>query len=267
MRANATPYSRFRRVNELAQSPPCLKPALLQYNRAELTALNVSSRVSLPPNVSTDVPKRRKRGRKGGVRERSRRMKFGTPLPTMVMGNTQSMRNKMDELEACVHFNSEYRESAMIGLSETWLDENVTDTEINLPGFTCIRGDRTSASGKRHSGGVGLFINERWCNNATASAKVCLPDIEFLTVSVRPFYLPREFPNIYLRMVYCHPKANVDNACSVLTNHIHELEKNFPDVPIIIFIECRLNASLPNFHKFVNVPTRKTEHLINATVT
>ena len=131
----------------------------------------------------------------------------------------------------------------MIGLSETWLDENATDTEVNLPGFTCIRGNRTSASGKRNGGGVCLFINERWCSHATASAKVCLPDIEFLTVSVRPFYLPHEFPKIYLCMVYCHPKAIVDNACSVLTDHIHELEKNSPDVPIVImgdFNECRL---------------------------
>ena len=65
-------------------------------------------------------------------------------------------------------------------------------------------------------------------------------------------------------MVYCHPKANVDNAYSVLTDHTHELEENSPDVPIIItgdFNECRLNASLPNFHQFVNVPTRKDRTL------
>ena len=100
----------------------------------------------------------------------------------------------MDEFEACVRVNSEYRESAVRGLSETWLVENATDTEINLPGFICIRGDRTSSSGKRHGGGVCLFINERWCNNATASAKVCLPHIEFLTVSVRPFHVsPQRF--------------------------------------------------------------------------
>ena len=73
----------------------------------------------------------------------------------------------MDELEACVRFNSEYRESAVIGLSETLLDENTTDTELNLPGFTNIRRDRTSASGKRQGGGVCLFINDCWCNNAT----------------------------------------------------------------------------------------------------
>ena len=42
------------------------------------------------------------------------------------------------------------------------------------------------------------------------------------------------------------------------------LRKNSPDVPIIItgdFNECRLNASLPNFHQFVNVPTRKDRTL------
>ena len=93
---------------------------------------------------------------------------------------------------------------------------------------------------------------------------MCLPDIEFIIVSVSLFYLPREFPKIYLCMVYCHPKANVDNACSVLTDHIHELEKNSPDVPIIFtgdINECRLNASLPNFHQFVNVPKRKDRTL------
>ena len=34
--------------------------------------------------------------------------------------------------------------------------------------------------------------------------------------------------------VWCTPKANVDNACSVLTDHIDELEQKSPDVPIII---------------------------------
>ena len=99
----------------------------------------------------------------------------------------------MDELEACVRVNSEYRESAVIDLSETWLDDNATDTEINLPGFTCIRGDRTSASGKRHGGGVCLFINQRWCNNATASAQVCLPDIYRTLNSSLSVHVPSTF--------------------------------------------------------------------------
>ena len=140
-------------------------------------ALNVSSRESLSPNVLIDVPKRCKRGRNGGVRERTRRMKFITPLPTMVMGNTQSVHNKMDELEAYVRFNSEYRESAVIGLSEARLDEHATDTEINLPGFTYIRGGPYFCIWKEAWWRRVFFINQCWCNNAPASAKVCLPDI------------------------------------------------------------------------------------------
>ena len=141
----------------------------------------MSFRVSLPSNVSTDVPKRSKRGRTGGVL--SRRLQ-NTTSGNGEGRNTQSVRNKMDELETCVRFNSEYRESAVIGLNETCLDKNATDTEINLSGFTGIRGDRTSASRKRNGGGVCFYVDERWCNNATATAKVCLQDIDFLT------YLP-----------------------------------------------------------------------------
>ena len=31
----------------------------------------------------------------------------------------------------------------ILTLSETWLDGNICDTEINLPGFVCVRQDRT----------------------------------------------------------------------------------------------------------------------------
>ena len=31
----------------------------------------------------------------------------------------------------------------ILTLSETWLDGNICDTEINLPGFVCIRQDCT----------------------------------------------------------------------------------------------------------------------------
>ena len=79
----------------------------------------------------------------------------------MVMRNAQFVRNKMDELEACVRFNTEYRESAVIGLCEIWLDDKVTDTGISLLGFMCVRGDRTLASAKWNGGGACFFTNER----------------------------------------------------------------------------------------------------------
>ena len=74
--------SRFRRVNttELTGSVTAMFAAgiVAIQSRSTHGFEFLSSRVSLPPNVSTDVPKR---GRKGGVRERSRRTKCRTPLP------------------------------------------------------------------------------------------------------------------------------------------------------------------------------------------
>ena len=42
----------------------------------------------------------------------------------------------------------------VITLSETWLDETVSDTEVPLPGYTIIRNDRN-----HHGGGVAILIN------------------------------------------------------------------------------------------------------------
>ena len=43
----------------------------------------------------------------------------------IAIGIAQTVRNKMDELEACVRFSNKYRESAVIGLSKTRLDKKL----------------------------------------------------------------------------------------------------------------------------------------------
>ena len=75
------------------------------------------------------------------MRLRDRRRKYRLPLPSIVFGNAQSIRNKTDELEANVKFYHEFREANLMCLSETWLTENDGDPEI--PGFTVVRGDRS----------------------------------------------------------------------------------------------------------------------------
>ena len=88
----------------------------------------------------------------GAVRLRARRRKY-RPLPSIVFGNAQSIRNKTEELEATVKFYHEFRDANLMCLSETWLTENDGDTEI--PGFTVVRGDRSlDETGKRRGGGV-----------------------------------------------------------------------------------------------------------------
>ena len=54
-------------------------------------------------------------------RETARRRRYQLPLPSIVMGHVQSIRNKTDELEACTRYMHEFREANVICLSETWL--------------------------------------------------------------------------------------------------------------------------------------------------
>ena len=149
-------------------------------------------------------PKMRKRGRKGGVKTRLRKYKFRTTLPTIIQGNVRSIRNKTDELRANVQHLREYRESSLICLTETWLSDNDPDSSVDLEGYQFLRMDRNQNSGKTKGGGIGVFVNEQFCNpsHITVKHKVCTKDIELLAIYMRPYYLPREIPQIQLFVVY-----------------------------------------------------------------
>lgn len=82
-----------------------------------------------------------------------------------------------------------FKEACIIALTETWLDEAVPDTKVELDNFTIFRAEWTEVSGKGRSGGV----NNRWCNNIKIHNKVCTPNLEMLTLSLRSYHLPREF--------------------------------------------------------------------------
>ncbi|GFS14147.1 endonuclease domain of the non-LTR retrotransposon LINE-1 [Elysia marginata] len=154
--------------------------------------------------------KPRKRGKKGGVRARFRRRAFRPQLPAIVTGNVRSINNKIDELTSCTQYLSEYREAGDICITETWLSKTSTDSSIAIDGHGVYRCDRTVESGKSKGGGVHAYINNKRCNpnNIIVTNKVGTPDLELLSLNLRPHYLPREFPKVNLNIVYEPPQAN-----------------------------------------------------------
>jgi len=56
----------------------------------------------------------------------------------------------------------------------------------------------TEESGKSKGGGVCFMTNNRWCNpkNIKTLSRSCSPNLENLTISCRPCYLPREFNTV-----------------------------------------------------------------------
>ena len=57
------------------------------------------------------------------------------PLPSAVLGNVQSLRSKVDELQANVKFIPEFKNACVITMTETWLKEHDLDQDLEIDGF------------------------------------------------------------------------------------------------------------------------------------
>ncbi len=220
---------------------------------------NIKPDVVLPPELRP-----RKRGRRGGIRSRIRKRPFKPPLPSIILSNVRSLRNKMDLLHARCRLERAFRDICIIALSETWLDQSVSDVEVSLDNFTIIRADRTEQSGKTRGGGVCLYINNSWCNNIKVHHKSCTADLEILTVSLRPYYLPREFPVVVVSCVYVAPSANINTAAELIAGDANDKLARYPGAPLFIlgdFNNCKLDCVLPSFQQYVDIPTRRANIL------
>ncbi len=88
---------------------------------------------------------------------------------------------------------------------------------------------------------------------------MCVLKILNYSVSLRPQYLPREFPQIFVTVVYIHPRANEANAAETLGSVVHKLQCISPDAPNLImgdFNKCSMKQCLRNFYQYVSCPTR-----------
>ncbi|KAI3351114.1 hypothetical protein L3Q82_005679 [Scortum barcoo] len=182
------------------------------------------------------------------------------------MGNVRPLPNKMDELAALTRHQREYRECSLLLFTETWLTALTPDTAAELDGFTLLRADRSKESGKRKGGGLAVLVNDRWCNpgHITVKEQHCCKDIELLAVSMRPYYLPREFTHALVVVVYVPPSANADAACDVLLSAVSRLQTQHPDALLLIsgdFNHASPSSSLPKFTQYVTCHTRDNKTL------
>lgn len=95
--------------------------------------------------------------------------------------------------------------------------------------------------------GVCFYINERYCYNVTVREEICTSDLELLTISIWPFYLPKEFPQLFLTIVYIHPKASILAATQLIAEVANRLEAISPEAPKFVlgdFNQCQLHRTL-----------------------
>ena len=63
--------------------------------------------------------------------------------------NVRSLLPSLDELRCFLN----EKKFDIMGVCETWLDEMISDREVNIPGYCIVRKDRN-----RHGGGVAIFV-------------------------------------------------------------------------------------------------------------
>ena len=165
--------------------------------------LNLHPDIPLRTSHNTNpTKKRKKRGSRGGVLERLKRRGSRFPLPTITLTNCRALNTaKQEELRTLVEHDYEFRRCNLMCLTETWLDETKS---IDIPGFTAIRNDRDNQAARKkgHGGGVCMLVSDRWATNFTVRDRCCTHDYEALSVSFRPFYLPREFSQATVILAY-----------------------------------------------------------------
>ena len=87
--------------------------------------------------------------------------------------NTRSIVYKIDELS----INCSLYCPDVVCITETWLNEDVLDSEASIPNYQLVRLDRD-----RHGGGIALYIA-----NYLSYSIICsgLDHLEFLVISIK----------------------------------------------------------------------------------
>ena len=92
---------------------------------------------------------------------------------------------------------------------------------IEQAGFSVYRQDRVATSGKTRGGGVCLFVNNCWCtmSNVKEVLRYWSHEVEYLMITCRPHYLPRNVSSIYVA-VYIPPQT--DAGTKTALNELYE---------------------------------------------
>ena len=147
--------------------------------------------------------KKHMRGSRGGVRARFRR------CPTK-------------------HPNDCFRQRTVVTEDDGRIVHEYQTQLCTVDGYELLRVYSICDSGKKRGGGVCLYINKEWSIDYTVCDQVCTPYVELLTLSLRPFYLPREFTNIIMCSRYVLPKANCKSAADVIAESVSRSSQNNP---------------------------------------
>jgi ribonuclease P/MRP protein subunit RPP40 len=128
---------------------------------SEKTEIEITAKSKSKSQIKPNVTKSKGVKIKGGIKD--------VKLKCFYV-NARSLINKREDLE--LHVFEE--EPDIVGITETWAEENIADAELSIEGYTMFRKDRTVGL-KQRGGGVLLYIK----NSVNAVEREEYQDINF----------------------------------------------------------------------------------------
>ncbi len=122
-----------------------LAPAAIEKLRGLCLLLEPDLETAASPTDATRTRQRRKqcergrkRGKRGGIRARLRANPTRPALPTLMLSNVRSLENKLDLIQLSRSTQHEARDCCVFVFTETWLNDNIPDSAIQLNRLTCL---------------------------------------------------------------------------------------------------------------------------------
>ena len=89
-----------------------------------------------------------------------------------------------------------------------------------------------------------------------------MPEVEYLMISCRPHYLPREFSSVFFVAVYIPPQteAGIKTALNELYSTISKQENIHPEAALLVagdFNAAKVKSVLPHFYQHVTRAIRE----------
>ena len=172
--------------------------------------------------------------------------------PRIMLSNTMSLVPKLAEIQEFL-----LRKRVDIGLiTETWLNDNISDSIVHIDGYNLHRKDRLV---KQH-GGVCIYLRDGIMFEIPENLNCC-QDHEIYWLKLIPKRLPRGFSCLIVAVVYHPPGAD----SQLITNHLFQslsaAESTFPNCGLIVagdFNHLNVDSLQRHFNlkQLVKSPTR-----------
>ena len=105
--------------------------------------------------------RRQRRGKRGGVRTKLRLNPHRTALPSIFLTNVRSLFNKLNELKIWTLTQKSLMDCNVMFFTETWLNNDIPTSVMELEGRSIFRGDRTAeTTGESRGGGLCIYKNK-----------------------------------------------------------------------------------------------------------